>query len=118
MLGRVGTEDARQALITALTGKDKDLAAAAAGALGQMAMNDTTKAALLAAARDNHRRQGQRHAAADQAGAPEGMRLAEEILNSKDQTGRELGRVAARERRHAGSQSASSTARSTRRIRA
>ena len=31
VLGRIGTEDARQALIAALTGKDPQLAAAAAG---------------------------------------------------------------------------------------
>ena len=41
MLGRIGTEDARQALIAALTGKDKDLAAVAAGALGQVGLTDS-----------------------------------------------------------------------------
>ena len=53
LLGRSGTEDARQALITALTGKDKSLAAVAASALSQMGMTDQVKSALLAAANDD-----------------------------------------------------------------
>ena len=36
VLGRIGTEDARQALVAALSGKDATLAAAAASALGQI----------------------------------------------------------------------------------
>ena len=43
VLGRIGTEDARQALVTALTGKDANLAAAAADALGQIGMTDSVE---------------------------------------------------------------------------
>jgi HEAT repeat protein len=87
VLGRVGTDDARQALITALTGKDKELAAAAAGALGQMGMTDATKAALLGAARDNPGVKMQVMQQLLQSGAPEGLRLAEEVLTAKDSSG-------------------------------
>ena len=48
LLGRTGTEDARQALLTALTGKDKSLASIAASSLSQMGMTDQVKSALLA----------------------------------------------------------------------
>jgi HEAT repeat protein len=86
-MGRIGTEDSRQALVTALTGKDKDLAAAAAGALGQMGMTDQTKSALLSAARENPAVKMQVMQQLIQNGAPEGMRMAEEMLSAKDETG-------------------------------
>ena len=74
MLGRIGTEDARQALITALTGKDKELAAAAAGALGQMGMTDSARPRCSRAARDNPQVKMQVMQQLVQNGAPEGLR--------------------------------------------
>ncbi len=84
VLGRIGTEQARQTLITALNGSDKQLAIAVAGALGQQAMTDSVKTALLAAARNEPALKNQVMHQLINAGAPEGMRLAEEVLNSKD----------------------------------
>ena len=84
VLGRIGTEDARQALVAALTGKDKELAAAAAGALGQVGMTDSVKTALLSAAQSNPQVKMQVMNQLVQAGAPEGMRLAEEMLGGKE----------------------------------
>jgi len=84
VLGRIGTEQARQTLITALQGSDKQLALAAAGALGQQAMTETVKSALLAASRDNPALKNQVMHQLINAGAVEGMRLAEEVLNGKD----------------------------------
>ncbi len=83
-LGRIGTEQARQTLITALQGGDKQLAMAAAAALGQGSMTDSVKSALLAASRDNPALKNQVMHQLINAGAPEGMRLAEEVLNGKD----------------------------------
>ncbi len=80
VLGRIGTEQARQTLITALTGNDKQLATAAAAALGQQAMTDSVKSALLAASRDNPQMKMQLMHQLVNLGAPEGMRLAEELL--------------------------------------
>ena len=87
VMGRLGTEDARQALVVALTGKDEQLAAAAAGALGQMGMTDTVKTALLGAARDNPHVKMQVMNQLVALGAPEGLRLAEEMLSGKDTSG-------------------------------
>jgi HEAT repeat protein len=87
VLGRIGTEEARQSLIAALSDKDKDLAATAAGALGQMGMNDQVKTALLGAARDNPQVKMQVMNQLINAGAPEGLRLAEEMLTGKDVPG-------------------------------
>ena len=84
VLGRIGTEQARQTLLTALQGNDKQLAMAAAGALGQSAMTDTVKTALLAASRENPAMRAQVMHQLINAGAPEGMRLAEEVLGGKD----------------------------------
>ena len=120
VLGRIGTEDARQALVTALTGKDKDLAAAAAGALGQIGMTDTVKAALLSAAQ----RQPAGQDAGDarscvQSGAPEGLRLAEEMLERQGPAG--AARTAVWALAQNGTdrgRAACSSARSTRRTRA
>jgi len=82
VLGRVGTEQARQSLITALTGDDKELAAAAAGALGQVGLTPTVKTALLAAAQKNPQVKMQVMHQLINAGAPEGFRIAEEMLNA------------------------------------
>src|SRR5205085_10249004 len=61
------------------------LAATAAGALGQMGMNDQVKSALLAASRDNPQVKLQVMNQLVSAGAPEGLRLAEEMLgDTKD----------------------------------
>ena len=84
VLGRIGTEEARQTLIAALTGKDKDLAAAAAGALGQVGMTDSVKTALLGAAQANPQVKLQVMHQLINAGAPEGLRMAEEMLASKE----------------------------------
>src|SRR3569623_1079627 len=82
VLGRIGTEDARTALVSALTGKDANLAAAAAGALGQIGMTDQVKSALKSAAQSNPQVTTQVMQQLVQAGSPEGLRLAEELLNS------------------------------------
>jgi HEAT repeat protein len=87
VLGRIGTEDARQALVTALTGKDANLAAAAANALGQVGMTDSVKAALMSAAQQSPLVKTQVMQQLVQSGAPEGLRLAEELLTSKDTPG-------------------------------
>ncbi|MBA3821368.1 MAG: HEAT repeat domain-containing protein, partial [Deltaproteobacteria bacterium] len=80
-------EDARQALLAALGDKDKDLATIAAGALGNLGMTDQVKGALLAASRDNPQVTMQVMHQLLQAGAPEGLRLAEDMLNGKDTNG-------------------------------
>ena len=99
MLGRIGTEDARQALIAALTGKDKELAAAAAGALGQVGMTDQVKSALLVGGAAQPAVKMQVMQQLVQAGAPEGMRFAEEMLNSKEPGAAQPGGLRARQRR-------------------
>ena len=86
VLGRIGTEQARQSLITALGGDDKQLAAAAAGALGQVGLTPTVKTALLAAAQNNPQVKMQVMHQLINAGAPEGIRIAEEMLSA---TGKE-----------------------------
>ena len=84
VLGRLNTEQSRTTLITALQGSDKQLALAAAGALGQTAMTDRVKSLLLAAARDNDQIKMQVMHQLINAGAPEGLRLADEVLSGKD----------------------------------
>src|SRR6185503_12540541 len=84
VMSRLGTEDSRQALITALTGSDKELQSVAAGALGQMGMTESVKAALLTAARDNPQVKMQVMQQLVQNGNAEGLRLADEILSGKD----------------------------------
>jgi HEAT repeat protein len=84
VLGRLGTEESRQALIAALADRDSSLAAAAVAALGGAAHDDAVKGALIAAA------QGSPHLARPvmehllRVGAPEGLRLAEELLRGND----------------------------------
>ena len=84
VMSRLGTEDARHALVAALTGKDKQLAAVAASALGQVGMTENVKVAMLNAARDNPQVKLTVMQQLVEAGAPEGMKLAEEIIASKD----------------------------------
>ncbi len=87
VLGRVGTEQARQMLLSALTGDDKNLSVAAANALGQNATDPAVKSALLAAARENPKIRGQLMQQLVRLGAPEGLRLAEDMLSSTHRTG-------------------------------
>lgn len=85
VLGRLGTEASQRALITAMNGGDKDVALAAARALGQQGMTESVKAMMLGAARNGDSQM--RGAILDkllEQGAPEGLRLAEEVLASKD----------------------------------
>ncbi len=84
VLGRIGTQDARDALISALRGNDKDLAGVAASTLGNMGMNEQVKSALIAAARENPAVKAQVMQQLVQSGAPEGLRFAQEMLDSKD----------------------------------
>ncbi|HWU90058.1 MAG TPA: HEAT repeat domain-containing protein, partial [Kofleriaceae bacterium] len=84
VLGRIGTEESRQALIAALGDKDKNLAAAAAGALGQSAFDDSVKGALLSAAQSNPAVKMQVMNHLLRAGAPEGLRLAEDLIDGKN----------------------------------
>jgi HEAT repeat protein len=84
-LGRIGTEDARQALLGAVTGDDEQLAQAAIGALGQMGGTEDVRGALLKAAQ-NGKPQVKQQAIQQlvQSGSPEGMKLAEAALGGKD----------------------------------
>lgn len=81
VLGRMGTDDARQALIAALGDKDKQLVHAAASALSQAGLTPQVKTALLAAAQHDPQMKAQIMNQFLHAGAPEGIRLAEEVLN-------------------------------------
>jgi HEAT repeat protein len=85
VLGRLGTEEAQQALITAIGGADKELAVAATQALGQQGLSESLRATLVAAAAtgDAKMKTVVMHQLMEQ-GAPEGLRLAEEVLNNKD----------------------------------
>src|SRR5262249_55315963 len=78
---RIGTEEARTALIAALTGKDKDLAGAAAAALGRGGLNESTRRALLAAAADTTQVRVQVMRQLVTAGTAEGLQLAEQSLS-------------------------------------
>jgi HEAT repeat protein len=80
VLGRLGTEPARQALVAMLSSKDKDLANMAAASLGELGMTDSTKSALVAAARTSPEIKQQVMGQLLQAGDPDGMRFAEELL--------------------------------------
>src|SRR5262245_56795674 len=53
VLARIGNDGARQALLGALSGKDKELASVVAASLGQFAMTDSVKTALLSASQSN-----------------------------------------------------------------
>ncbi len=87
VLGRLGTDDARQALITALGDPDRHLAVAAANALRQTGLTDAVKTALISAARDNPEIKQSAMGRLLAAGAPEGLRLAEELLDGADAGG-------------------------------
>ena len=70
-------------------------------------MTDAVKAALLSAAADRTRELKQQvMSQLLQAGAPEGLRFAEDMLNGKDHEQREPGGVGARRRGHARGQAA------------
>lgn len=84
ILGRIGTEAARQALIKALGDKSVKVAGAAASALGQGSMTDEVKQSLLAAAAGNEKVKWNVMAQLVQAGAPEGYQLAMQVLDGKD----------------------------------
>ena len=85
LLGRMGTADAKAALIMAIGGKDKNLTMAAITALAQNGVGPKEKAALLSAARSTDPQV--RALAANQllmSGAPEGIALAGELINGTD----------------------------------
>jgi HEAT repeat protein len=84
VLGQLGTEPARQALLGALTGKDADLATVAAAALVEVGIAGPVKTALLSAAQRSPEIKQQLMGQLLQAGEPEGMRMAEELLGSSD----------------------------------
>jgi HEAT repeat protein len=92
VLGRIGNEDARQSLIAALSDKDKGVAAAAAAALGQAGLGEGVKSALLTAAQGNPSIKMTVMMQLLQGGAPEGLRLAEELMESKPEHGRHAAR--------------------------
>jgi HEAT repeat protein len=80
LLGRLGTEQARAALLTALASDDKALAAAAAEALRLGPLTDEVKSALLAASRGNPNVRFHAMQQLLEAGDPAGLTLAEEVL--------------------------------------
>jgi HEAT repeat protein len=85
VLGRLGTEEAQQALISAIGGADKELAMAAAGALGSQGLTETGRATLVAAAAAGDvQMKTTIMAQLMEQGAPEGLRLAQEVLGHKD----------------------------------
>ena len=84
VLGRISTDDARSALTAALTGKDENVAAAAASALAQLGLSAQVKATLLAAAQTSPALKLQVMQQLAGVGAPEGLRLAAEMINGSD----------------------------------
>ena len=84
VLGRLGTSDARAALVKALGDKDIKVSTAAAEALGTGALSDEVKASLLAAAAGSPQMKLSVMQNLVQAGSPEGYKLAMEVLDGKD----------------------------------
>jgi len=81
VLGQLGTEPARQALLGALTRKDADLATVAGGGPGRGRHRGPVKTALLSGGAAQPRRSSSKlMGQLLQAGEPEGMRMAEELL--------------------------------------
>src|SRR5262249_7396414 len=87
VLARIGSDSARQALLGALSSKDKELASVAAASLGQFAMTDSLKSALLSASQSNPEVKQQVMSHLLSAGDPDGLRFAEEILSDQDSGG-------------------------------
>lgn len=83
LLGRVGTEAARQALVSALTAKNSAAALAAANALGRSGVSDNVKAALISAASSSSEMKLEVMTQLVQAGAPEGLRFAHELIEGE-----------------------------------
>jgi HEAT repeat protein len=84
VLGRLSTEQSRHTLVAALTGTDKAVAVAAAQALAGAAVTGEVKTALLAAAREHKSLRMQVANQLIHAGAPEGLTLAAEMLDRKE----------------------------------
>lgn len=84
LLGRTGTDAARQALVSALGHKNKATAVAAANALGQSGLTDDVKSALLSAATASDQMKAEVMSQLLQAGASEGTQLARELLTGND----------------------------------
>ena len=84
VLSRLGTEPARQILLSALSGKSSDLAEQAAAALLGHGMTDAVKTALLSAAQTNPAIKRQVMDELIQAGDREGLRFAEDLLSHPD----------------------------------
>jgi HEAT repeat protein len=85
LLGRMGTPDAKNALIAALNGRDPMLTMAAINAIGQNGIGEKEKAALLNVARSGDAKV--RALAAQQllqSGASEGVQLAADLINGSD----------------------------------
>jgi HEAT repeat protein len=87
VLARRGSDSARQALVGALGGKDKDLATIAAASLGQLGLTEPVKTALLSAAQANPDVKQHVMGQLLQAGDPDGMRLAQDMLGDTEGNG-------------------------------
>ena len=88
VLGRIGTEDARQALVAALTGKDKEpRRGRRRRARPDRHDRQRRRPRCSSAARDNPQVKMQVMQQLVQAGAPEGLRLAEEMLERQGLAG-------------------------------
>jgi HEAT repeat protein len=84
-LARLGTDDAKQAMITALTGDDENLAAQVAGAIGQAGMTKPIREALVSAAKNGKGQvKSQAMSQLINNGTEEGMQLAEAALTGSD----------------------------------
>jgi HEAT repeat protein len=84
-LARLGTEESREALITALTGDDEQLASAVAGSISQAGMTRPIRDALAEAARSGKPSvKAQALTQLISAGTEEGIQLAEAALGGDD----------------------------------
>jgi HEAT repeat protein len=84
-LARLGTDDARQAMITALTGDDDNLASQVASAISQSGMTKPIRDALVAAAKSGKPQvKAQALSQLINSGTEEGMQLAADTLNGSD----------------------------------
>jgi HEAT repeat protein len=81
VLGRLGTEPARQTLMSALGGPDPVVSVEAASMLAESGMTDQIKTALLSAAETNPEIKRQMMAQLLQTGDPDGLRYAADILS-------------------------------------
>ena len=84
LLGKVGTDDARQALLGVFGSNDNALAASAAAALAALAPDARTKAALVAAAENNSAVRAEVMSGLISAGDATGLQLARQVLEGQD----------------------------------